>query len=74
MADLFRPTDTCWRVERSTRATVIVDADDYFRAARQAMMKAKTQILLIGWDFDARIDLTPAAIRATAHRQRSAHS
>jgi phosphatidylserine/phosphatidylglycerophosphate/cardiolipin synthase-like enzyme len=59
MADLFRPTETCWRVERATRATVIIDADDYFRAAREAMLKAKKQILLIGWDFDARINLTP---------------
>lgn len=59
MTDLFRPSDTCWRIEHASRATVIVDADDYFRAAREAMLKARTQILLIGWDFDARIDLSP---------------
>jgi phosphatidylserine/phosphatidylglycerophosphate/cardiolipin synthase-like enzyme len=47
----------CWRLERATRATVIVDADDYFTAARAAMLKAKKQILLVGWDFDARIRL-----------------
>lgn len=47
----------CWRVERATQATVIVDADDYFKAARAAMLKAKQQILLVGWDFDARIRL-----------------
>ncbi|WP_326523938.1 phospholipase D-like domain-containing protein [Sphingomonas sp.] len=51
------PGETCWRIERATRATVIVDADDYFRAARAAMLSAKHQILLIGWDFDARIRL-----------------
>ena len=37
--------------------TVIVDADDYFRVARQAMLGARRRILLIGWDFDARIKL-----------------
>lgn len=47
----------CWRIEHATRATVIVDADDYFRAARAAMLKAKKQVLLVGWDFDARIRL-----------------
>jgi len=47
----------CWRIERATQATVIVDADDYFKAARAAMLKAKKQILLVGWDFDARIRL-----------------
>jgi phosphatidylserine/phosphatidylglycerophosphate/cardiolipin synthase-like enzyme len=44
-----------WRTAEATRVSVIVDADDYFRAARSAMLKAKRRILLIGWDFDARI-------------------
>lgn len=52
---LFEPGRNCWRVEHANQLSVIVDADDYFRAARQAMLKAKQQILLIGWDFDARI-------------------
>jgi phosphatidylserine/phosphatidylglycerophosphate/cardiolipin synthase-like enzyme len=52
---LFVPGETCWRIEQATRASVIVDAADYFAAARQAMLKASKQILLIGWDFDARI-------------------
>jgi len=47
----------CWRIERAQRAALIVDAADYFRLARQAMLKARSQILLIGWDFDTRIDL-----------------
>ncbi|MET0370846.1 MAG: phospholipase D-like domain-containing protein [Sphingobium sp.] len=52
-----RPGDTCWRIERASQASVIVDADAYFRHARAAMMKAKRRIMLIGWDFDARISL-----------------
>lgn len=47
----------CWRIENATRAAIIVDADDYFRAVRAAMCKAKRRIMLIGWDFDARISL-----------------
>ena len=47
----------CWRIARAGRAAVIVDAADYFRLARQAMAAAQAQILLIGWDFDTRIDL-----------------
>ena len=53
----LRPGDTCWRIERADQASVIVDADDYFRIARKAMLEARHQILLIGWDFDARIKL-----------------
>jgi phosphatidylserine/phosphatidylglycerophosphate/cardiolipin synthase-like enzyme len=45
----------CWRIERATRCTVIVDAADYYSAARSAMLNARRQILLLGWDFDARI-------------------
>src|SRR5687767_12250832 len=48
---------TSWRVERATRASVIIDAEDYFDFARSAMLKARQRIMLIGWDFDARIKL-----------------
>jgi phosphatidylserine/phosphatidylglycerophosphate/cardiolipin synthase-like enzyme len=48
----------CWRREKATRAALIVDADAYFRAGRQAMLKARRRIMLIGWDFDARIELS----------------
>lgn len=51
------PGRNCWRIETADRASVIVDADGYFRVAREAMLAAKHQILLIGWDFDARIRL-----------------
>lgn len=36
---------------------MVIDAANYFRLARQAMLRAKSQILLIGWDFDTRICL-----------------
>ena len=51
----------CWRIERAARASLVVDAADYFRLARQAMLRAERQILLIGWDFDTRICLDYAA-------------
>jgi phosphatidylserine/phosphatidylglycerophosphate/cardiolipin synthase-like enzyme len=46
-----------WRVEKATQMSVVIDAEDYFRHARTAMMKAQHRIMLIGWDFDARISL-----------------
>jgi phosphatidylserine/phosphatidylglycerophosphate/cardiolipin synthase-like enzyme len=49
--------DCCWRVERADRMAVVVDADLYFRVLRQAMLGAKRRVMLIGWDFDARIEL-----------------
>lgn len=46
-----------WRVARATRMSVIIDADAYFQNARLAMLEAQRRIMLIGWDFDARIQL-----------------
>jgi phosphatidylserine/phosphatidylglycerophosphate/cardiolipin synthase-like enzyme len=70
----MQPGDECWRVERAKRMSVIVDAEAYFRVARRAMLGAKKRILLIGWDFDARIildhdvDEEPRTVGAFIHR------
>ncbi len=58
-ARLLRPGDTCWRLARADRFAVIVDAAEYFAQVKAAMLKAQHSILLIGWDFDLRIRLTP---------------
>ncbi|MFW2830657.1 phospholipase D-like domain-containing protein [Sphingomonas sp. ID0503] len=55
----FRPGENCWRIEKAERFAVIVDADDYFRDVRDAMMAAEKQITIVGWDFDPRIKLDP---------------
>jgi phosphatidylserine/phosphatidylglycerophosphate/cardiolipin synthase-like enzyme len=55
--------ENCWRIARAERASVIVDAEDYFRLARAAMLKAKKRIMLIGWDFDPRIPLVHGDVR-----------
>jgi phosphatidylserine/phosphatidylglycerophosphate/cardiolipin synthase-like enzyme len=47
-----------WRFSRATRAHAVIDAADYFEIIQAAMMNAKHRIMLIGWDFDTRIDLT----------------
>ncbi len=47
-----------WRYVRATRATLVVDGEDYFALIQQAMLKARQRILLIGWDFDTRIHLS----------------
>ena len=49
----------CWRIERARRLALIVDAADYFRHAKSAMLRAQHTIMLIGWDFDTRIKLEP---------------
>jgi phosphatidylserine/phosphatidylglycerophosphate/cardiolipin synthase-like enzyme len=53
----LEPGRNCWRVTRADRAALIVDACDYYRLAREAMLQARSQILLVGWDVDTRIAL-----------------
>jgi phosphatidylserine/phosphatidylglycerophosphate/cardiolipin synthase-like enzyme len=49
--------DGVWRYAKVDRASVIVDAEDYFAVMQQAMLKARRRIMLVGWDFDTRIHL-----------------
>jgi phosphatidylserine/phosphatidylglycerophosphate/cardiolipin synthase-like enzyme len=45
---------TCWRTARADRFACVIDAADYFKHAKAAMLRAQHRIMLIGWDFDAR--------------------
>ncbi|HEY0114130.1 MAG TPA: phospholipase D-like domain-containing protein [Allosphingosinicella sp.] len=55
----LEPGRNCWRIEKADKARLIVDAADYFAIVRQAMMAAEKRIMLIGWDFDARVRIGP---------------
>ena len=57
----LRPGTDCWRIETASRVGVVIDAEAYFNIARAAMVRAQHRIMLIGWDFDARINLGDAA-------------
>ncbi len=46
-----------WRYVRASRAHVVIDAAAYFEWLQAAMLDARQQIMLIGWDFDTRIHL-----------------
>jgi phosphatidylserine/phosphatidylglycerophosphate/cardiolipin synthase-like enzyme len=56
---LLKPGRTCWRTARASRAAIILDSQDYFRAAKAAMLKAKRSIYLLGWSFDPLTQFTP---------------
>ena len=46
-----------WRYVNAERASVIVDAADYFAVMQATMLKARSRLFMIGWDFDTRIHL-----------------
>jgi phospholipase D1/2 len=60
-SSLLQQGVTCWRTCLASRATLLVDGDEYFRALRAAFLQARQQILITGWDFDSRILLPRGA-------------
>ncbi|RAZ83719.1 phospholipase D-like domain-containing protein [Cereibacter johrii] len=60
---ILRSEDTCWRLARADRLAVIIDAADYFARVKQAILEARHSVLLVAWDFDARIRLDPRGPR-----------
>ncbi|MFC7051441.1 phospholipase D-like domain-containing protein [Hansschlegelia quercus] len=56
---LLVPGDTCWRIEQAGRFALIVDAAEYYKAAKRAILSAERSVMLIGWDFDSRIEFEP---------------
>ena len=58
-SDFFAPGRNCWRVCETRDLAVVIDGAAYFRALREAMIAAREQVLLIGWDFDLEIELLP---------------
>ncbi|GHA26171.1 phospholipase D/transphosphatidylase [Devosia pacifica] len=56
---LTHQDELSWKVARAERFSVIVDAAEYFTIAKRAMLNAKHSVILVGWDFDARVHLQP---------------
>ena len=58
-APIAQPGVNCWRVERAHRFYCIQDAADYFRLVREAMLRARHTVFILGWDTTAHTDLLP---------------
>lgn len=58
-SSLLKEGQTCWKVSNATRAALLVDGEQYFGVLREALLHAREQILIAGWDFDSRILLPP---------------
>ncbi|HSN70732.1 MAG TPA: VTT domain-containing protein, partial [Steroidobacteraceae bacterium] len=52
---LLRPRENCWHVAPAERASVIVDAADYFRAFVEAALRAERTLVIVGWGFHSRM-------------------
>lgn len=57
------PGRNCWRRVAADRVAVLVDGQEYFHALKQAILRARHSLLLLGWDLDSRtrLDREPGA-------------
>ena len=58
---LLQPGRNCWRIERSSRFALLIDADAYFKAVRAAVLKARHSVFILSWDVDSRTVLAPGS-------------
>lgn len=61
---ILRPGRNVWRIERAARAAVLIDGAAFFSAVREAFLKARRSILIVGWDIDSRTRLIGESGRA----------
>ncbi|HVO90749.1 MAG TPA: VTT domain-containing protein [Casimicrobiaceae bacterium] len=54
---------TCWRIDRAHQLAFLVDGAEYFRAVREALLRARRSIFILGWDIDSRMLLVPDGAR-----------
>jgi phosphatidylserine/phosphatidylglycerophosphate/cardiolipin synthase-like enzyme/uncharacterized membrane protein YdjX (TVP38/TMEM64 family) len=57
VAAILRPNRNVWRIEHAHRVAVLIDGAAFFRAVRQAFLKARRRIIVLGWDIDSRTRL-----------------
>lgn len=58
---ILRVPDTAWRIATAPQAAVLIDAASYFHRLEQSLRRARSEIFILGWDFDAAIQLCPDA-------------
>jgi len=56
---ILEPGRNCWRLEHADRVSFLVDGAEYFRAVRDAALRARHSIFVLAWDIDSRMHLVP---------------
>jgi phospholipase D1/2 len=54
---ILAPNRNVWRIGQAERAAILIDGASYFGALREALIKARSTVFIIGWDLDSRTRL-----------------
>jgi phosphatidylserine/phosphatidylglycerophosphate/cardiolipin synthase-like enzyme/uncharacterized membrane protein YdjX (TVP38/TMEM64 family) len=65
---IVEPGRNCWCVERARRFHAIQDGH-YFRLVREALLRARETVFILGWDITGSVDLLPGAPPSEAPTQ-----
>ncbi len=57
MGGILEKGRNCWRLAQAERAAFVIDGEDYFRAVREAMSRARRTIFIVGWDIHSELRL-----------------
>jgi phospholipase D1/2 len=58
---ILREGRNCWKIAKASRVKFLIDGAAYFSTLADAFEQARESILILGWDFDSRIQLKFAA-------------
>ena len=58
---ILREGRNCWKIAKSSRVKFLIDGAAYFSTLADVFEQARESILIMGWDFDSRIQLKFAA-------------
>lgn len=59
VSKILQPGRNCWRTEQAERTAFLIDAKRYFEVLDRVLPQARRRILIVGWDFDSTMRLTP---------------
>ncbi len=65
-AQILEPGRNCRQLLRADRAAVLLNGEAYFAAFYQAVLRARRQLFIVGWDIHSKVELLrgDAAVRA----------
>ena len=56
---ILKASHNCWHIAQAKRFAMLVDAQSYFSAVREAIRRARYRIFILSWDIDSRMHLVP---------------
>jgi len=57
--EILHEKRNCWKIAYASGVKFLIDGAEYFAALADAFEQAQSSILIVGWDFDSRIQLKP---------------